>query len=61
MSTEAHGPVYANLTARTCAQTGPRCCGVGVRVSAPVRRAAAPYADGAQWLVKARTLISLLP
>ncbi len=33
---------------------------VGVRVSAPARRAAAPYADGAQWLVKARTLISLL-
>ena len=26
--------------------TIPRCCGVGVRVSAPLRRGAAPYADG---------------
>ena len=26
--------------------TIPRRCGVGVRVSAPLRRAAAPYADG---------------
>ena len=51
MSPEAHGPVHAKLTART----GPRRCGVGVRVSATARRGAAPYADGAQWLVRART------
>ena len=33
----------------------PWCDGVGVRVSAHLRRGAAPYADGAQRLVEART------
>ena len=46
-----HGPVHAKLTART----GPRRCGVGVRVSATARRGAVPYADGAQRLVGPRT------
>ena len=32
-----------------------RTYGVGVRVSAHLRRGAAPYADGAQGLVQART------
>jgi len=33
---------------------------VPVRASAPLRRGAAPYGDGVQWLVEARTPVSLL-
>ena len=39
--------------------TIPRCCGVGVRVSAPLRRAAAPYADGSLSSQTPSHLISL--
>ena len=39
--------------------TVPRCYGVGVRCSAHLRRGAAPYADGDQRLVEARTHQSL--
>ena len=37
------------------------CCVVGVRVSAPVRRGAAPYGGGSQCSQALSHLISLLP
>ena len=40
--------------------TIPRCCGVGVRVSAPLRRGAAPYADGCEQIYGHSHPISLL-
>ena len=40
--------------------TTPRCCGVGVRVSAPLRRGAAPYADGCEQIYGHSHPISLL-
>ena len=40
--------------------TVPRCCGVGVRVSAHLRRGAAPYADGSLSSQTPSHLISLL-
>ena len=47
-SVKAHKPPYwadANIDS-TDSTTRRSCCGVGVRVSAPLRRGAAPYADG---------------
>ena len=41
--------------------TSPRWSGVGVRVSAPVRRGAAPYGDGSRRSQTRSHLISLLP
>ena len=40
--------------------TIPRRCGVGVRVSAPLRRGAAPYGDGCEQIFGCSHLISLL-
>ena len=40
--------------------TARRCCGVGVRVSAPLRRVAAPYGDGCERISLHSHLISLL-
>ena len=41
------------------AATARRCCGVGVRVSAPLRRGAAPYGDGSLCSQAPSHLISL--
>ena len=55
-SVRSHEPPYrADANVDSTDATARRCCGVGVRVSAPLRRGAAPYGDGAQWLVEART------
>ena len=40
-------------------RNAPRCCGVGVRVSAPLRRGAAPYGDGSLCSQAPSHLISL--
>ena len=54
-SVRSHEPPYrADANVDSTDATARRCCGVGVRVSATVRRGAAPYADGAQRLVEAR-------
>ena len=46
-SVRAHKPPYrADANVDSTDSTVPRCCGVGVRVSAPLRRGAAPYGDG---------------
>ena len=45
----AHKPPYrADANVDLTDSTVTRCCGVGVRVSAPLRRGAAPYADGCE-------------
>ena len=46
-SARSHEPPYrADANVDSTDATARRCCGVGVRVSAPLRRGAAPYADG---------------
>ena len=46
-SARSHEPPYrADANVDSTDATAGRCCGVGVRVSAPLRRGAAPYGDG---------------
>ena len=46
-SVRSHEPPYrADADVDSTDATARRCCGVGVRVSAPLRRGAAPYGDG---------------
>ena len=46
-SVRSHEPPYrADANVDSTEATARRCCGVGVRVSAPLRRGAAPYGDG---------------
>ena len=57
----AHKPPYrADANVDLTDSTVPRCCGVGVRVSASLRRGAAPYADGSLCSQTPSHLISLL-
>ena len=59
-SVRSHEPPYrADANVDSTDATARRCCGVGVRVSAPLRRGAAPYADGYAWIFVCSHLISL--
>ena len=60
-SVRSHEPPYrADANVDSTEATARRCCGVGVRVSAPLRRGAAPYADGCERFSGHSHLISLL-
>ena len=52
-------PYRADANVDSTAATARRCCGIGVRVSAPSRRGAAPYADGSLSSQTPSHLISL--
>ena len=55
-----HEPPYrADANVDSTDATARRCCGVGVRVSAPLRRGAAPYGDGSLCSQAPSHLISL--
>ena len=59
-SVRSHEPPYrADADVDSTDATARRCCGVGVRVSAPLRRGAAPYADGSLRSQPPSCLISL--
>ena len=59
-SVRSHEPPYrADADVDSTDATARRCCGVGVRVSAPLRRGAAPYADGSLSSQPPSHLISL--
>ena len=59
-SERAHEPPYpADANVDSTDATARRCCGVGVRVSAPLRRGAAPYGDGSLSSQPPSHLISL--
>ena len=61
-SVRSHEPPYrADADVDSTDATARRCCGVGVRVSAPLRRGAAPYGDGSRRSQTPSHLISLLP
>ena len=60
-SVRSHEPPYrADANVDSTEATARRCCGVGVRVSAPLRRGAASYADGCEQFSRHSHLISLL-
>ena len=52
-------PYRADANVDSTDATARRCCGVGVRVSAPLRRGAAPYGDGSLCSQAPSHLISL--
>ena len=54
-------PTYSKTDINPTDSTSPRWSGVGVRVSAPVRRGAAPYGDRSRRSQTRSHLISLLP
>ena len=62
-SARAHEPPYRpdgpDADVDLTDPTDRRCCGVGVRVSAPLRRGAAPYGDGSLCSQAPSHLISL--
>ena len=59
-SVRSHEPPYrADADVDSTDATARRCCGVGVRVSAPLRRGAAPYGDGSLSSQPPSHLISL--
>ena len=59
-SVRSHEPPYrADANVDSTDATARRCCGVGVRVSAPLRRGAAPYGDGSLSSQAPSHLISL--
>ena len=59
-SARSHEPPYrADANVDSTDATARRCCGVGVRVSAPLRRGAAPYGDGSLCSQAPSNLISL--
>ena len=59
-SVRSHEPPYrADADVDSTDATARRCCGVGVRVSAPLRRGAAPYGDGSLCSQAPSHLISL--
>ena len=59
-SVRSHEPPYrADANVDSTEATARRCCGVGVRVSAPLRRGAAPYGDGSLSSQAPSHLISL--
>ena len=64
-SARSHEPprigYWADANVDSTDATARRCCGVGVRVSAPLRRGAAPYGDGCECFFGRSHLISLLP
>ena len=59
-SVRSHEPPFrADANVDSTDATARRCCGVGVRVSAPLRRGAAPYGDGSLCSQAPSHLISL--
>ena len=60
-SVRSHEPPFrADANVDSTDATARRCCGVGVRVSAPLRRGAAPYGDGCEQISGYSHPVSLL-